>query len=61
MSNRQWIYTDRGRLSGTIKQVTSPIPKAKEGQVVIKVKAAALNPVENQMYVLPSDISSCTC
>ena len=50
MSNRQWVYTERGRLSTTIKQTTGPIPDAKEGEVVIKVKAAALNPVENQMY-----------
>ena len=50
MSNRQWIYTERGRLSATIKQNTASIPVAKEGEVVIKVKAVALNPVENQMW-----------
>ena len=49
MSNRQWSYTERGRLSKTIRQITGAIPTAKEGEAVIKVKAAALNPVENQM------------
>jgi NADPH:quinone reductase-like Zn-dependent oxidoreductase len=44
-----WQYTTRGRLSTTIKQVSKPVPNPKADEVVVKVKAAALNPVENQM------------
>lgn len=49
MANVSWQYTERGRLSKTIKQAIGSIPKAKAEEVVIRVKAAALNPVEEQM------------
>lgn len=44
-----WQYTTRGRLSKTIEQVNRPIPVAEDGQVVVRIMAAALNPVENQI------------
>ena len=49
MSNKGWGYTETGRLSGTIKPVTNPIPVAGDDEVVIKLKAIALNPVDEQL------------
>lgn len=39
-------------MSKTIKQVSSPIPTANPNEVVVQIKAAALNPVEEQLCVL---------
>jgi NADPH:quinone reductase-like Zn-dependent oxidoreductase len=49
MSNQVWQYTTRGRLSTTIEQASRPIPAPKDGEIVLKLKAAALNPVEEQL------------
>lgn len=51
--SRAWGYTETGRLSGTIKAVNNPIPEAGDGEVVIRLKAMALNPVDEQLYVGP--------
>jgi NADPH:quinone reductase-like Zn-dependent oxidoreductase len=49
MSNRSWQYTTRGRPSQTLSLVTKDIPKAGPGEIVIKIHAAALNPVDIQL------------
>jgi NADPH:quinone reductase-like Zn-dependent oxidoreductase len=49
MSNKGYGYTEMGRLSGTLKSVTNPIPEAGNDEVVIKLKAMALNPVDEQL------------
>lgn len=49
MSNKAWGYTETGRLSETIKVVNNPIPEAGDDEVVIKLKAMALNPVDEQL------------
>lgn len=51
MSNKAYGYTKTGRLSGTLTSVTNPIPEAGDDEVVIKIKAMALNPVDEQLYV----------
>lgn len=49
MSNNGWGYTVSGRLSGTIKPVKNDIPKPGDDEVVIQLKAMALNPVDEQL------------
>lgn len=49
MSNKGWGYTQTGRLSKTIQPVTSGIPQVGDDEVVIEIKAMALNPVDEQM------------
>ncbi|RSH93870.1 zinc ion binding [Saitozyma podzolica] len=49
MSNEAWQYTTRGRLSTTIERVKREIPLPEHGEIVVKLKAAALNPVEEQL------------
>ena len=51
MSNRGFGYTKTGRLSGTLEPVSNAIPEAGDDEVVIKIKAMALNPVDEQLYV----------
>jgi NADPH:quinone reductase-like Zn-dependent oxidoreductase len=50
MSNKGWGYTVSGRLSGTIKPVNNDVPIAGDDEVVIKLKAMALNPVDEQLW-----------
>lgn len=47
--NKAWQYTTRGRLSNTIEQVDLPIPEPKDDEVVVRIQAVALNPVEEQV------------
>jgi hypothetical protein len=49
MSNKGYGYTETGRLSGTLKPVSNSIPEAGDDEVVIKLKAMALNPVDEQL------------
>jgi NADPH:quinone reductase-like Zn-dependent oxidoreductase len=49
--NTVWEYTKAGRLSGTVNQVTREIPEPGPSELVIKVRAAALNPVDEQLCV----------
>jgi NADPH:quinone reductase-like Zn-dependent oxidoreductase len=51
MSNRGFGYTKTGRLSGTLEPVSNAIPDAGDDEVVIKIKAMALNPVDEQLCV----------
>jgi NADPH:quinone reductase-like Zn-dependent oxidoreductase len=51
MSNRGFGYTKTGRLSGTLEPLSNPIPEVGDDEVVIKIKAMALNPVDEQLYV----------
>lgn len=51
MSNRGFGYTKTGRLSGTLEPVSNSIPEAGDDEVVIKIKAMALNPVDEQLCV----------
>jgi hypothetical protein len=53
MSNRGFGYTKTGRLSGTLEPVSNAIPEAGDDEVVIKIKAMALNPVDEQLCVGP--------
>jgi hypothetical protein len=53
MSNRGFGYTKTGRLSGTLGPVSGPIPEAGDDEVVIRIKAMALNPVDEQLCVGP--------
>ena len=53
MSNRGFGYTKTGRLSGTLEPVSNTIPEAGDDEVVIKIKAMALNPVDEQLCVGP--------
>jgi NADPH:quinone reductase-like Zn-dependent oxidoreductase len=50
--NKGFGYTKTGRLSGTLEPVTNSIPKVGDDEVIIKVKAMALNPVDEQLYVM---------
>lgn len=49
MSNEAWQYTTRGRLSTTVERVKRDIPLPGHGEIVVKLRAAALNPVEEQL------------
>jgi hypothetical protein len=49
MSNRGFAYTTSGRLSGTLEPVSNAIPTPGDDEVVIKIKAMALNPVDEQL------------
>lgn len=49
MSNSGYGYTKTGRLSGTLEPVTNAIPQPGDDEVVIKIKAMALNPVDEQL------------
>jgi len=53
MSNRGFGYTETGRLSGTLEPVSNAIPEAGDDEVIIKIKAMALNPVDEQLCVGP--------
>ncbi|KAH7532523.1 hypothetical protein FEM48_Zijuj04G0029200 [Ziziphus jujuba var. spinosa] len=45
--NKAWIYSDYGKTSDVLKFHESfPVPEIKEDEVLIKVVAAALNPVD---------------
>lgn len=48
-TNTVWEYTRGGRLSRTIAQKQRTVPEAGAGEVVVKVMAAALNPVDEQL------------
>jgi NADPH:quinone reductase-like Zn-dependent oxidoreductase len=49
MSNAVWQYTESGRLSTVLVQATKDIPEPDDDGVVVKTKAMALNPVDEQM------------
>lgn len=49
MLNKSWQYKTRGRPSQTLSLIESPVPKAGPGEIVIKIHAAALNPVDVQL------------
>ena len=45
-----WQYTTQGRLSGTVTRVTrSRKDEVEDDEVLIQVKAAAVNPVDEQL------------
>ncbi|CAK9783853.1 unnamed protein product [Cutaneotrichosporon oleaginosum] len=61
--NTVWEYTRAGRLSGTISQAHRAIPEPGPGELVIKVRAAALNPVDEQLAQAPPtflNLTGCT-
>ncbi|KAL7421187.1 hypothetical protein Q5752_004072 [Cryptotrichosporon argae] len=49
-----WQYTKRGRLSQTLELADVPVPEPGAGDVVIAIKAVALNPVEEQLAQAPT-------
>jgi NADPH:quinone reductase-like Zn-dependent oxidoreductase len=42
-------YTKQGRLSGTLEKTTRSTPTPGDEEILVKVKAAALNPVDQQL------------
>ena len=47
--NKAWIYSDYGKSTDVLKfEQNVPVPQVKEDQVLIKVVAASLNPVDVQ-------------
>lgn len=45
--NKAWIYQEYGKSADVLKFVeNSPVPQVKEDQVLIKVVAASLNPID---------------
>ncbi len=49
MQAQAWTYTKRGRLSQTIEKGTVQVPEPEDGEIVVEIKAAALNPVDEQV------------
>ena len=47
--NDAYQFTASGRLSKVIERTTRKIPEPQDEQVVIALRAAALNPVEGQL------------
>ena len=47
--NEVYEFTGQGRLSQVIERTTRSIPVPLDGQVVIAIRAVALNPVEEQL------------
>jgi len=44
---KAWVYSEYGNIEETLKFETDiPIPQFKEDEVLIKVAAAALNPID---------------
>lgn len=52
-TNTVWEFTSAGRLSSVIHQATRDVPEPGPGELVVKVRAAALNPVDEQLCVRP--------
>ena len=45
--NKAWIYSEYGKTADVLKLDSNfPVPQVKEDQVLIKVVAAALNPID---------------
>ena len=45
--NKAWIYSEYGKTADVLKFDSNfPVPEVKEDQVLIKVVAAALNPID---------------
>ncbi|ORY29984.1 hypothetical protein BCR39DRAFT_530449 [Naematelia encephala] len=53
VKNEAWQYTTRGRLSTTIQLTQRPYPTYGEEDIVVEIRAAAVNPVEEQIAQLP--------
>lgn len=47
--NKAFQFTESGPLSKTLKLVERAIPEPEADEVVIKIRAAALNPVDVQL------------
>ena len=48
-SHAAFQYTRSGRLSGTLEKATRPTPTPNDKEMLVRVKAAALNPVDQQL------------
>ncbi|BEI81566.1 hypothetical protein CcaverHIS002_0207260 [Cutaneotrichosporon cavernicola] len=57
-NNTVWEYTRAGRLSSTIAQAARAIPEPGPSELVIQVRAAALNPVDEQLAQSPPSLLS---
>jgi D-arabinose 1-dehydrogenase-like Zn-dependent alcohol dehydrogenase len=44
-----WQYKTSGRLSQTLSEATRPIPVPGDGEVLVEIKAAGLNPADEQL------------
>ena len=49
--NEAYEFTRQGQLSQVIERTTKKIPEPQNGQVVIAIRAVALNPVDEQLWV----------
>lgn len=47
--NKAFQFTESGPLSKTLKLVETPIPEPQRDEIVVKISAAALNPVDVQL------------
>jgi 2-methylene-furan-3-one reductase len=58
--NKAWVYSEYGKAVDVLKlDPNVPVPEVKEDQVLIKVVAAALNPVDSKrMQGFSKDIDS---
>jgi NADPH:quinone reductase-like Zn-dependent oxidoreductase len=50
-TQRAWQFTERGLLSKTAKLVNIEKPSIKSDQLLVKIHAVALNPVDDQLSV----------
>ena len=50
-ANTVYQYTRPGRLSETLERSQRPIPSPGDNEVVIRIKAISINPVDNQLSV----------
>jgi NADPH:quinone reductase-like Zn-dependent oxidoreductase len=47
--NQSWQYTRQGMLSETLEKVEGPIPAPASEEIVVRVKAISLNPIDYKL------------
>jgi NADPH:quinone reductase-like Zn-dependent oxidoreductase len=47
--NESWRYTRQGYPSQTLEKHTSPIPTPHSEEIVVRIKAASLNPIDYKL------------
>ncbi|KAI4346982.1 hypothetical protein L6164_007839 [Bauhinia variegata] len=48
---KAWVYSEYGKSSNVLKLTTVPLPQIKADQVLIKVEAAAVNPIDYRRLI----------
>lgn len=56
--NQSWQYTRQGMLSETLEKVEGPIPTPASEEIVVRVKAISLNPIDYKLSVDTSVMTS---